>query len=199
LFADKVNPKIPLVIGISLLIFSFYLNSEMSFLTEHSYIMTTLYLRGLGMGMLFTPLSSLSLSTIPREKMAQASGITNTVRQVGGSLGVALLSTVLASRVSFHAQVFGGAIQANSQIFQNTVRNLTGYIQHNAGSSLTVAGKQSQSVLMSHISSQAFIQGINDDFLVAASITAISFIPIFLMHSKKKMAQKQAAGHAAIE
>ena len=142
------------------------------------------------MGILFTPLSSLSLATISRDKMAQASGISNTVRQIGGSLGVALLSTLLTARVNFHSQVFGGSIQPGSQIFQNTVRNLTTYIQHNAGSSLATATRQSQSVLISHVSSQAFIQGVNDDFLIAAGITAIAFIPIILMHSKKKMAQK---------
>jgi MFS transporter, DHA2 family, multidrug resistance protein len=189
-FSDKVNPKIPLVIGLSLLILSFYLNSNLSFLTEHSFIMTTLYIRGFGMGLIFTPISSLSLSSIPRDKMAQASGISNTVRQIGGSLGVAFLSTLLAARVNFHAQVFGGSIQSGSQVFQNTARNLTTYIQHNAGSSLASATKQSQSILMSHVSSQAFIQGINDDFLIAAGITTICFIPVILMHSKKKMAQK---------
>jgi len=189
-FSDKVNPKIPLVIGLSLLILSFYLNSNLSFLTEHSFIMTTLYIRGFGMGLIFTPISSLSLSSIPRDKMAQASGISNTVRQIGGSLGVALLSTLLAARVNFHAQVFGGSIQSGSQVFQNTARNLTTYIQHNAGSSLATATKQGQSILMSHVNSQAFIQGINDDFLIAAGITTICFIPVILMHSKKKMAQK---------
>jgi len=189
-FSDKVNAKIPLFAGMGLLIFSFYLNSNLSFLTEHSFVMTSLYVRGLGMGMIFTPLSSLSLTTISRDKMAQASGISNTVRQIGGSLGVALLSTLLTERVNFHAQVFGGAILPSSQIFQNTARNLTSYIQHNAGSSLASATKQSQSIMMSHVSSQAFIQGINDDFLIAACITAIGFIPIILMHSKKKMAQK---------
>jgi MFS transporter, DHA2 family, multidrug resistance protein len=188
-FSDKVNPKIPLFIGISLLILSFLLNSNLSYMTEHSFIMTTLYLRGFGMGLIFTPISSLSLSTIPRDKMAQASGISNTIRQIGGSLGVAMLSTLLAARVNFHAQVFGGSIQSGSQVFQNTSRNLTTYIQHNAGSSLATATKQSQSILMSHVSSQAFIQGINDDFLIAAGITTICFIPIILMHSKKKLAQ----------
>jgi DHA2 family multidrug resistance protein len=190
IFSDKVNAKIPLFMGIGILVFSFILNSQMSFLTEHSFIMTSLYMRGLGMGLLFTPLSSLMLSTIPREKMAQASGITNTVRQIGGSLGVALLSTVLTARVNFHAQVFGGAIQSSSQVFQNTSSNIATYIQHNAGSSFSTALKQSQSVIMSHISSQAFIQGINDDFLLAAGISAIGFIPIFIMHSKKKQASK---------
>jgi len=188
-FSDKINAKVPLFLGIGLLVFSFYLNSNLSFLTEHSFVMTSLYLRGFGMGLIFTPLSSLSLATISREQMGQASGITNTVRQIGGSLGVAVLSTMLTSRVNFHAQVFGGSIQTGSQIFQNTIHNLTSYIQHNAGSSLASATRQSQSILLSHVGSQAYIQGINDDFLVAACITAVGILPILLMHSKKKMAR----------
>lgn len=190
LFSDKVNAKVPLFTGIALLIASFYLNSDLSFMTENHYIMTSLYLRGLGMGMIFTPLSSLSLATLPKDKMAQASGITNTIRQIGGSMGVAVLSTLLTARVNFHSQIFGGAIQSNSQEFQNTARHLVTYIQHNAGSSYADAVKQSQAVIMSHISIQSFIQGINDDFLVAAAITALSFIPIFLMRNNKKIANK---------
>ncbi|MBP1677442.1 MAG: drug resistance transporter, EmrB/QacA subfamily [Bacteroidetes bacterium] len=195
-FSDKVSGKLPLFIGIILLVLSFYLNSQLSFLTEHSFVMTSLYIRGLGMGMIFTPLSSLSLSTIPREKMAQASGITNTIRQVGGSLGVALLSTMLTARVNFHSQTYGGAIQSDSQTFKNTINGITTYIQHYAGSSPAVAAKQGQSVLMSHVNSQAFIQGINDDFLIAAGISALCFIPIILMHEKKK---KSAAKEPAVQ
>ncbi|MEI6554121.1 MAG: DHA2 family efflux MFS transporter permease subunit [Paludibacter sp.] len=191
IFSDKVNAKGPVVLGVGLLVLSFYLNSELSFLTERSYVMTTLYLRGFGMGMIFTPLSTMSLLTLPREKMAQASGISNTIRQIAGSMGVALLSTVLTSRVNFHAQVYGGAIQSGSQVFQNTTRNIATYITHNAGSSYATALKQSQSILMSNVSSQAFIEGINDDFLLAAGITMLGFIPILMLKSKKKTIQGQ--------
>ena len=192
IFSDKVNAKGPVILGVGLLVLSFYLNSELSFLTERSYVMTSLYLRGFGMGMIFTPLSTMSLLTLPREKMAQASGISNTIRQIAGSMGVALLSTVLTSRVNFHAQVYGGAIQSGSQVFQNTTRNIATYIQHNAGSSYATALKQSQSILMSNVSSQAFIQGINDDFLLAAGITMLGFIPIIMLKSKKKINPIQA-------
>ena len=185
-FSDKLNAKVPVVLGVGLLVFSFFLNSQLSFLTERSFVMTSLYLRGLGMGLIFTPLSSLGLLTIPREKMAQASGISNTVRQIGGSLGVALLSTVLTTRVNFHAQMYGGAVQSGSQVFQNVTRNMGYYIQQHGGSSVATAMKQGQSILMSNVSSQAFISGVDDDFLIAALITTIGFVPILLMKTKKK-------------
>ena len=185
-FSDKVNPKVPIISGVGLLAISFFLNSNLSFLTEHSYIMTSLYLRGLGMGLIFTPLSTLSLLTIPRDKMAQASGIMNTVRQVGGSLGVALLSTILTARVNFHTQIYGGSVQTGSQEFQSVTRHMAYFIQQHGGGSFNTALKQGQSLLMSNIGMQAFIQGVNDDFLIAACISLLGFIPILFLKSKKK-------------
>jgi len=185
-FSDKISAKVPIIAGVGLLAFSFFLNSHLSFLTEHSYIMTSLYIRGLGLGLVFTPLSTLSLLTIPREKMAQASGIMNTVRQIGGSLGVALLSTLLTSRVNFHSQMYGNSIQSGSQTFHTVTTNMAYYIQQHGGGSFTTALKQGQSLLMSNVGTQAFVQGVNDDFLVAACISMLGFIPIIFLRSKKK-------------
>jgi MFS transporter, DHA2 family, multidrug resistance protein len=197
-FSDKVSAKVPVVTGVGLLVFSFLLNSNLSFLTEHSYIMTSLYIRGLGMGLIFTPLSTLSLITIPREKMAQASGIMNTVRQIGGSLGVALLSTLLTSRVNFHSQMYGSSIQSGSQAFQNVTKNMAYYIQQHGGGSFTTALKQGQSLIMSNIGTQAFVQGVNDDFLIAACISMLGFIPILLLRSKKKALKSIETEHLSL-
>ncbi len=188
LYADKTNPKIPIFIGVILLVLSFYINSKLSFLSEHSFIMTSLYIRGFAMGIIFTPLSTLSLLTIPREKMAQASGISNTVRQIGGSLGVAILTTLLTSRTNFHAQAYGEAIQSHSQTFQNVTQNMAYYIQQHAGGSFATALKQGQSLLLSNVSTQAFIQGVDDDFLIAAFITVLGLIPIIILKTKKRTA-----------
>lgn len=195
ILSDKVNPKLPILVGLSLMVFSFILNSNMSFLTEHNYIMTSLYFRGFGMGLVFTPLTTLGLLTISREKMAQASGISNTIRQIGGSLGVALLSTVLTARVNFHSQMYGGAIQSGSQTFQTVTHTMAFFIQQHGGGAITTALKQSQSLIMSNIGTQAFIQGVNDDFLLAASITALGFIPIFFLKSKKSVLKSADKEH----
>jgi DHA2 family multidrug resistance protein len=187
LFSDRTNPKIPLIIGIILLTLSFVINYNLSYLSEHWFIMLSLYIRGLGMGMIFTPLSSMALLTISREHMGQASSIMNTVRQIGGSLGVAVLTTLLTSRTNFHSQVYGQAIEAGSQTMQNVTQNMAYYIQQHAGSSLPMALKQGQGLLMQHVNLQAFIQGVDDDFLVAALITMLGFIPIIFSRTKKKV------------
>jgi len=198
IFSDKNNPRIPIILGVGFLVFSLYLNSSMSFLTEHAYIMTSLYIRGLGMGLIFTPLSSFALTSIKNDKMAQASGIMNTIRQIGGSMGVALLTTVLTARVNFHSQMYGGAIQSGSQAFQGVTRNMAYFIQQHGGGSFTTALKQGQSIIMSNISTQAFIQGVNDDFLLAALISLLAFIPIIMLKSKKKNSTAIVGEHLEI-
>jgi MFS transporter, DHA2 family, multidrug resistance protein len=167
--------------------FSFYLNSMLSIDSEHQYIMSSLYIRGFSMGLIFSQLSTVSLMTIPREKMAQASSITNTVRQVGGSLGVALMSTVYSTRVQYHIQVFGNAIQSASPQFNKTLNGLVNHIQAVGGSSHAMALKQAQSILFSSVSKQAIIQGIDDDFLLAGLITVLAIIPVILLQTKKHL------------
>jgi MFS transporter, DHA2 family, multidrug resistance protein len=184
--ADRINGRIPIIIGVILLAFSFYLNSLLSYLTERDFIMLTLYIRGLGMGLLFTPLNSLGLAKLPREKMAQASGLLNTTRQLGGSLGVAIFATLLTARVSFHSQVFNQSIQPRSQEFSMVDNRLSNQIQHNAGSSRSDAKQQSKIAIISNVNKQAYIQGIDDDFLVAAGITLVGLIPVFFLQIKKK-------------
>ena len=191
--SDKVNPKIPIIIGVVLLSFSFYLNSKLSWMTELNSIMASLYLRGFSMGLIFTALQTISLIEIPRDKMAQASAINNSIRQLGGSLGVALLATLLTTRITYHTQVFGTSVRQNSEIYQKTINGLKYHIQYDAGSSPSNAARQGQSLLLSNLGKQAYIDGINDDFLLAGLITLVGVIPIFFLHTKKSKLQKITA------
>lgn len=202
LFGDKTNAKIPILIGVVVLAISFFINSELSYLTEHSYIMLALYLRGFAMGVMFTPLSAIALIEIPREKMAQASGLFNVIRQLGGSFGVAILATVLTTRVDYHSQVFSESVNTTSPVYQEVVHHLDGYMKENIGSNSAKAAQQSSYVVMAHLNKQAFIEGVNDDFLLAGIITLIGGVPVFLLHSRKKKqalaeAEKRSAAIAA--
>jgi len=142
------------------------------------------------MGLTFTSLTAVSLSEIPREKMGQASAISNSIRQLGGSLGIAILATLLTTRVSYHSQLYGGAVNPRSEVYQQTVNKIKIHIQHEAGSSPAVAARQSQTLLLSNLNKQAYIEGINDDFLLAGIITLLGVIPVAFLHTKKTKIQK---------
>jgi len=186
IFGDRTNAKVPMLLGVALLGISFIMNSRLSYLTEHNFIMLSLYMRGFAMGVLFTPLSAIAMFELPREKLAQASGLFNVLRQLGGSFGVALLATLLTTRVNYHSQMYGSAINSTSQAFHTITGNMSYFIQHDVGSSAANAVKMGQAVIMAHVNKQAFIQGVDDDFLMAGLITLVGAIPIFWLHVKKK-------------
>jgi DHA2 family multidrug resistance protein len=59
-------------------------------------------------------------------------------------------------------------------------------MEHNLGSSLPNAIKQSQMVMVGNVNKQAYIQGIDDDFFIATLITIIGVIPVLFLVVKKK-------------
>ncbi len=184
--SDKVNPKIPAMIGILLLSTSLFVNRYLSLFSETSSIMISLYLRGFGMALIFTPLSALALTDIPRERMAQASGLFNVLRQIGGSFGVALMGTLLTQRTAYHMTVYGESLNQRSPIAQQAMRGLKLFSQQAVGGSSTVSSMRGQGLVVMHLAQQAFVSAVDDDFLVAAAITVLCAIPILLLKYKKK-------------
>jgi len=192
--SDKINPKIPALFGITLLSLSLLNNRYLSLFSETHNIMFSLYLRGMGMGFIFTPLSAMALSGIPREKMAQASGLYNVLRQIGGSFGVALMGTLLTSRTIFHMTMYGQAVGKYSSAAQNVGINLSRYAQNAVSGTMDLSLKRAQALIQYHMNLQAFVSAVDDDFFIAAVITFLCVIPILLLRYKKK---KKMTGLAA--
>jgi MFS transporter, DHA2 family, multidrug resistance protein len=185
ILGDRVNPKIPASLGIALLAYSLYLNSRLSLFSEHSQIMIPLVMRGLAMGLLFTPLSTMALSGIPRNKMAQASGLFNVIRQLGGSFGVAFMGAMLTRRTLYHSALFGQMLDARSPAFQDVLARVTRFSQAGLGGTQASAAARAKMLLLSHASKQAFVRAVCDDFYLAAVISIVGIFPIFLLRTKR--------------
>jgi DHA2 family multidrug resistance protein len=194
--SDKLNPKIPAALGLVLLALSLYMNGSLSLYSMHRDIMIPLIIRGFAMGMLFAPLTTLALSEIPKHKIAQASGLFNVLRQLGGSFGVALMGTLLMRRMMYHSTLYGQMVDQHSGIFQQVSYGLMHFSREAVGGGMSVSGMRANALIVQHIMNQAFVRAIDDDFLVAAAITLAAVIPIFLLRTHK---QKAKASVAAME
>ncbi len=183
--SDKVNPKIPIVIGIILFAYSFFLNAQLSAFSEHAQIMLPMYLRGIAMGVLFSPLTILVLAEISRKDMAQASGLTNVIRQVGGSFGVAILQALLTQRIAFHTATAGSTINRSSPVFKKCLDLLQTHAVHDAGSTIQNAVAQSSMIFSSYFGQQIFVWGIDDAFYYSSICTAFCILPVLILKNKK--------------
>jgi MFS transporter, DHA2 family, multidrug resistance protein len=97
---------------------------------------------------------------------------------------------MLTTRIGYHSQQYGGAIKQGSEIYQQTLNRIRFHIQNDAGGSPAASTRQSQALMLSNMNKQAYIQGVNDDFLLAGIITLLGVIPITFLHTKKQKIQK---------
>jgi DHA2 family multidrug resistance protein len=196
LFTDRFGGKIPAVIGLILLAYTFYEYSFLSYLSMKSQIMVPLYIRGVALGLIFAPLTTVAITEMPNEKMAQASGLINVIRQVGGSFGVAVFGTLLTQRTILHAAAYGQQINQYSGVFQNTVAKLQYFSMDVTGGTFAQAATKASALIYMYVQNQAFISAIDDVFLLAGGIVLISVIPVFFLRSVKR---KKEPGGPALE
>ncbi len=194
IFSDRVTPKIPAALGMILMAFTFYQFSTLSLYSEHNEIMLPLYLRGLAMGILFAPLTTLAISEISYQKMAQASGLLNVIRQLGGSFGVAVFGTLLTRRTIYHTTIYGQQVNAYSDSFKETAARMQSHALHATGGTLGEALVRAKAQIGSFVASQAFISAVDDVFLVASIVIFIGAIPIIFLrgHSALKKRNRPA-------
>lgn len=184
---QRINPKILIAVGLILMAFSFYLNFFLSFLTESWYVMLSLCLRGIGMGILFTPLLTLSLANIGKEGMTQASSITNIVRQMGGSFGVAIFSHMLTQRTNYHMQRYSEALDYTGEVYRQTIENLSCFARQAAGAAEHASQSLAEQMILRRLELEAYIGGINDDFFIAFIVTLLCVLPTFWLKRVRKV------------
>ncbi len=98
----KVNPRGLLVFGILITGYSTYLMSQFNLQTSLDLVLWARIVMGFGMGFVFVPMVNMTLSTIRKEDMGNATSVFNLLRNLGGSIGVSFVTTLLSQRAQFH-------------------------------------------------------------------------------------------------
>jgi DHA2 family multidrug resistance protein len=186
LITDRFGGKFPVIAGLLLMAFTFYKFSFLSYLTDRSQLMLPLVTWGLGMGLIFAPLTTITISEVANEEMAQASGLLSVIRQIGGSFGVAIFGSILSRRVVVHNTLYGQSINPYSETTKNTLAALQLSALHSTGGTAADALTRAKGVLIGFIANQAFIQSINDVFRIAAIIILSSTVFVILTRNTKK-------------
>jgi DHA2 family multidrug resistance protein len=92
---NVVQPRILVTIGVALVALSTFLMSRYTLDTSASSVVLAIVIQGFGFASLFVPLTTVALASIPRYRLADATGLNSLLRQIGGSLGLAAFATLL--------------------------------------------------------------------------------------------------------
>jgi len=133
---------------------------------------------GIGLAMIFVPLTTVTLSTIPREEMGNATGIFSLLRNVGGSVGIAISSTLLARDAQFYQTQLSAHTSAYSPAF---LKALAAVKQAVIARGISFnADNTALAMIYGTVRRQAGIQAYNHIFWVVG-LAFIGIIPLLLL------------------
>jgi DHA2 family multidrug resistance protein len=166
-------------IGLNIFAFSCFMNSSLTSLVGYDQLMWSQIVRAMGQPLLMIPLSVITTGLIAREQAGSASGLYNMLRNLGGSVGIALLSTLMSVREQFHSAKLGEGIHRYQYGTILRLQQLqSGFMAH--GSDPVIAKKQALGIIDQVIRREANIMSFNDCFFAVAIALTVSSLLILL-------------------
>jgi DHA2 family multidrug resistance protein len=144
--------------------------------------------RGVGLGLLFIPITALSLSSLKGQQIGQGAAFTGMMRQLGGSFGIALITTILSRRIVLHSSNLKANLVSTDLHVQQTVEGMKAMFI-SKGSPPDVALQKAYAVLEGSVAKQASVLSYMDIFLYLGAMFLVC-LPIVLMVRQSKRAGK---------
>ncbi len=152
--------------------------------TGESAFFWMLIVRGIGMGLLFMPITTLALSTLRGKQIGQGAAFTGMMRQLGGSFGIASITAFMARRLELHRNNLVSSLNVNDPDVQARVSGIQHSFMAN-GASFDVALKRAYGVLEGIVYKQASVLSYMDVFLYLGVLFLIC-IPFVLFVRNQK-------------
>jgi DHA2 family multidrug resistance protein len=178
-FYNRLGPRLLVGSGLIVAGLGFYSMSKLTTTVGYWDLFWPQVWQGVGFSLIFVALSTAALSTIPRPRMTAATGLYNVVRQVMGSVGIAIAATTLsASATRYHAVLLenAGASAVGQQRLDALTRGMVA-----KGADAMSAKREATRLLDATISRQAAVLAYNHVFALVASLFFIGFPLVFLL------------------
>lgn len=151
-------------------------------------------LQGIGFGMLFVPLTTITMDPIANEAMGNATSLFNLMRNVGGSIGIATVTTLLARLQQVHVNVIGAHVTPYTPETQRLLTGLPALFVAR-GADVTTATQQAYGVLMGLVQRQAALLAFLDAFRLLAVIFLV-ITPFVLLMGRPRTRRHSAPSEA---
>ena len=180
--------------GMSLFAVSAFMNTTMSLDYSGDQLFLPNVVRAVGQALTLAPLSAISLGSVAPQDAAAASGISNMMRNLGGAVGTALLSTIVTKREQFHSNIIGQSVHLGREEVRARIEQMTNFFVAHGVTDPAAAHRQAIIALGNAVKQQALVMGFSDSFAVVGVVLVIAGIFI-LLTGKPKGASAAGGGH----
>ena len=205
--SDRIGARWILITGLTLVTVGIILmTSQVSTTTNWRTLLPGLLVTGTGMGMTFAPMTAAAMSQVPPRISGSASGILNTSRNVGQLLGIAVLGSVLQSRLGLHAGAEFSSLPIGDGAVRDEIVELVRHGRMEIIPSIIPPGMRDQLPIIFDTMRQVFVLSLHETFYLGALICFVALGLSFLMqnpaphavHSADRM-RKASPGPAAAD
>jgi len=176
---DRVDPRKLVGAGLVLGAYTLFWLSWLNLDAGYWDLFWPQFLQGLSLGLLFVPLTAVTMGAIPRERMGNAASLFNLMRNVGSSIGIAVVTTLLTRRRVFHAEVLGDHVSAYSNEAVARLAQLQAYFIAR-GADTHTALQRAYGALAGLVQQQAALLSFIDAFHVLG-IVFLVMLPLLLL------------------
>jgi DHA2 family multidrug resistance protein len=180
-----VDGRLLAFVGISLVTASIYYNSHFTQMATNHDLIFVLFLRSLGLGFVFIPLSVIAVAQISKKDLGNAVGLFNLTRELGGSIGLAMMSTSLINQIQVYGTYLRSYFHTGSPILEHQLN----FLKHYFYGQVYRADRAAQIQLQHRLDQQATVLSFNHCFFVLSLIFLSSIVVLLLLKqvSKKQM------------
>jgi len=180
----KFEPRRLLAIGLSVAGFSFFMLAHLNLQSGYWDIFTPQIIQGACMGLMFVPLSTTSMDNISQSRMGNATSVYNLMRNVGGSVGIASITTIYARYTQSNTAVLGANVNPYSTSTQQMLSGIRAAMQA-AGADAVTASHQAYGVLFGMVQQQAAMLAFINCFRLMGALF-LCMLPLILLMRKPK-------------
>ncbi|MCP6682487.1 DHA2 family efflux MFS transporter permease subunit [Bacillus nakamurai] len=187
---DKIGPRPLAIFGLVITVATTFQYTKLTIDTPYTHIMLVYAIRAFGMSLLMMPVMTAGMNQLPARLNSHGTAMSNTLRQISGSIGTSLITTIYTNRTTFHyAQIADKTSTADPsfmQSFQSAVSNL----MVNMNMSLDAAKTTVYSYLYKTATLNSNVMGINDAFMWATIFAVIGVVLSLFLRDVRKDKQR---------
>ena len=184
LLLRRIDARILLTAGLVLFSGSSFMNAALTNLTGYDQLRLTQFVRALGMPLVIVPITTLATGFIEPAQAGSASALFNMLRNLGGSIGIALLATQLDWREKLHSLRLGEAVSAFSSATSERLAGLTHQFVLRGAETLN-AGQQALGALAGVVRREAYIMAYSDCFFLLGALLVTMVVFVWLCQPAK--------------
>ncbi|PKM76900.1 MAG: MFS transporter [Firmicutes bacterium HGW-Firmicutes-15] len=183
---DKYGARGIVIGGLVLVTWTTYAMNGFNDLTPYAVMTVWLTIRGAGMGLSMMPVTTVGMNTVPPHLIGRASALSNVIRQVASSFGIAMFTTIMQHRQVFHFSNMAQSVNISSNEYIHLQATLND-ISTSLGLGYGTTQGLGISIIAKEIGKLSMIQAIGDCFIVAAALCLVALVmSLFLKEGKKK-------------